>query len=144
MLGRVLSNWDITSKNSRKAVAADILVVGAYALIGLRGSEPNGGVKVVGLGTDHRLSLAQNPVLLARQIAILLASCNRDIARLRKRRQVADREEVRAGDSESRAQFDRTPRAVRQLFQDVVRHLVTALLQQMAVMATRPSRSRHG
>ena len=43
----------------------------------------------MGLGTDHRLSLAQNPVLLAGQIAILLASCNRDVARLRKRRQVA-------------------------------------------------------
>ena len=53
-----------------------------------RGSDHNGGVKVVGLGTDHRLSLAQNPVLLAGQIAILLASCNRDVARLRKRRQV--------------------------------------------------------
>ena len=85
----------------------------------------------MGLGTNHRLSLAQNPILLAGQIAILLASCNRDVARLRKRRQVAGREEVRAGDSESRAQFGRTPRAVRQLFQDVVRHLVTALLQQM-------------
>ena len=34
----------------------------------------NGGVKVVGLGTDHRLSLAQNPILLAGQIAILFAS----------------------------------------------------------------------
>ena len=66
----------------------------------------------MGLGTDHRLSLAQNPILLARQIAILLASCNRDVSRLRKRRQVAGREEVRAGDSESRAQFGRTPRAV--------------------------------
>ena len=84
----------------------------------------------MGLGTDHRLSLAQNPILLARQIAILLASCNRDVARLRKRRQVAGREEIRAGDSESRAQFGRKPRAVRQLFQDVVRHLVTALLQK--------------
>ena len=52
-------------------------------------TDPNGGVKVVGLGTNHRLSLAQNPVLLAGQIAILLASCNRDVARLRKRRQVA-------------------------------------------------------
>ena len=31
------------------------------------GSDPNGGVEVVGLGTDHRLSLAQNPVLLAGQ-----------------------------------------------------------------------------
>ena len=58
-------------------------------LPGLRGSDPNGGVKVVGLGTNHRLSLAQNPVLLAGQIAILIASCNRDVARLRKRRQVA-------------------------------------------------------
>ena len=84
----------------------------------------------MGLGTDHRLSLAQNPILLARQIAILLASCNRDVARLRKRRQVAGREEIRAGDSESRAQFGRKPRAVHQLFQDVVRHLVTALLQK--------------
>ena len=44
---------------------------------------------MVGLDTDHRRSLAQNPVLLAGQIAILLASCNRDVARLRKRRQVA-------------------------------------------------------
>ena len=35
--------------------------------------DPNGGVKVVGLGTDHRLSLAQNPLLLAGQIAMLLA-----------------------------------------------------------------------
>ena len=98
---------------------------------GLRGSDPNGGVEVVGLGTNHRLSLAQNPVLLAGQIAILLAACNRDVARLRKRRQVAGRKEVRAGDSESRAQFGRTPRAVRQLLQDVVRHLVTALLQNV-------------
>ena len=48
---------------------------------------------MVGLGTNHRLSLAQNPVLLAGQIAIILASCNRDVARLRKRRQVAGREE---------------------------------------------------
>ena len=87
-------------------------------------------VEVVGFGTDHHLSLAPNSVLLAGQIAILLASSNRDVARLRKRRQVAGREEVRAGDSESRAQFGRTPRAVRQLFQDVVRHLVTALLQK--------------
>ena len=55
----------------------------------LRGSDPNGGVEVVGLGTNHHLSLAQNPVLLAGQIAILLASSNRDVARLRKRRQVA-------------------------------------------------------
>ena len=89
---------------------------------------------MVGLGTDHRLPLAQNPVLLvllAGQIAILLASCNRDVARLRKRRQVAGRKEVRAGDSESRAQFGRTPRAVRQPLQDVVRHLVTALLQNV-------------
>ena len=86
---------------------------------------------MVGLGTDHRLSLAQNPILLTGQIAILFASSNRDVARLRKRRQVAGREEVRAGDSESRAQFGRTPRAVRQLFQDVVRHLVTALLQNV-------------
>ena len=39
--------------------------------------DPNGGVKVVELGTDHRLSLAQNAVLLAGQIAILLASCIR-------------------------------------------------------------------
>ena len=93
----------------------------ARRLRGLRESEPNGVVEVVELGTDHRLSLAQNPVLLAGQIEILLASCNRDLARLRKRRQVAGREEVRAGDSESRAQFGRTPRAVRQLFQDVVR-----------------------
>ena len=85
----------------------------------------------MGLGTDHRLSLAQNPILLAGQIAILLASCNNDVSRLRKRRQVAGREEVRAGDSESRAKFGRTPRAVRQLFQDVVRHLVTALLQNV-------------
>ena len=54
---------------------------------------PNGGVKVVWLGTDHRLSLAQNPVLLAGQIAVILASCNRDVDRLRKRRQVAGREE---------------------------------------------------
>ena len=82
------------------------------------------------LGTNHRLSLAQNPVLLAGQIAILLASCNRDVARLRKRRQVAGREEVRAGDSESRTQFGRKPRAVRQPLQDVVRHLVTTLLQE--------------
>ena len=37
----------------------------------LRGADPNGGVNVVGLGTNHRLSLAQNPVLLAGQIAIL-------------------------------------------------------------------------
>ena len=44
---------------------------------------------MVGLGTDQRLSLAQNPILLTGQIAILLASCNRDVARLRKRRQVA-------------------------------------------------------
>ena len=102
----------------------------ARRLRGLRESEPNGVVEVVELGTDHRLSLAQNPVLLAGQIEILLASCNRDLARLRKRRQVAGREEVRAGDSESRAQFGRTPRAVRQLLQDVVRHLVTALLQK--------------
>ena len=71
----------------------------------------NGGVKVVGLGTNHRLSLAQNPILLAGQITILLASCNRDVARLRKRRQVAGCEEVRAGDSESCAQFGRTPRS---------------------------------
>ena len=56
---------------------------------------------MVGLGTNHRLSLAQNPVLLAGQIAILLASSNRDVARLRKRRQVVGRKEVRAGDSES-------------------------------------------
>ena len=73
----------------------------ARRLRGLRESEPNGVVEVVELGTDHRLSLAQNPVLLAGQIEILLASCNRDLARLRKRRQVAGREEVRAGDSES-------------------------------------------
>ena len=84
----------------------------------------------MGLGTDHRLPLAQNPVLLAGQIAILLASCNRDVSRLCKRRQVAGREEVRAGDSESRAQFGRTPRAVRQPLQDVVRHLGTALSQK--------------
>ena len=70
---------------------------------------------MVGLDTDHRLSLAQNPILLAGQIAILLASCNRDVARLRKRRQVAGREEVRAGDSESRAQFGRTPRPTFQI-----------------------------
>ena len=86
---------------------------------------------MVGLGTNHHLSLAQNPILLAGQIAILFASSNCDVARLRKRRQVAGREEVRAGDSESRAKFGRTPRAVRQPLQDVVRHLVTALLQQM-------------
>ena len=48
----------------------------------------------MGLGTDHRLSLAQNPVLLAGQIAILLISSNRNVARLRKRRQIARREEV--------------------------------------------------
>ena len=41
---------------------------------GVRGSDKNGGLKVVGLGTDHRLSLAQNPILLAGQIAILFAS----------------------------------------------------------------------
>ena len=58
------------------------------------GQRVNGGVKVVGLGTNHRLSLAQNPVLLAGQIAILLASCNRDVGRLRKRRQVAGQELV--------------------------------------------------
>ena len=46
------------------------------------------------LGTDHRLPLAQNPILLAGQIAILLASSNRDVARLRKRRQVAGQELV--------------------------------------------------
>ena len=46
---------------------------------GLRGSDPNGGVKVVGLGTDHCLSLAQNPILLAGQVAILFASSNRDV-----------------------------------------------------------------
>ena len=46
-----------------------------------------------------------------------------------KRRQVARREEVDAGDAQCRAQFGRTPRAVRQLFQDAVRHLITALLQ---------------
>ena len=34
------------------------------------------------------------------------------------------------GDSKSRAQFGRTPRAVRQPLQDVVRHLVTALFQK--------------
>ena len=85
---------------------------------------------MVGLGTNHRLSLAQNPVLLAGQIAIILASCNRDVARLCKRRQVAGREEVRAGDSESRAEFGRTLRAVRQPLQDVVRHLGTALFQK--------------
>ena len=84
----------------------------------------------MGLGTNHRLSLAQNPVLLAGQIAIILASCNRDVARLCKRRQVAGREEVRAGDSESRAEFGRTLRAVRQPLQDVVRHLGTALFQK--------------
>ena len=84
----------------------------------------------MGLGTNHRLSLAQNPVLLAGQIAIILASCNRDVARLRNRRQVAGREEVRAGDSESRAEFGRTLRAVRQPLQDVVRHLGTALFQK--------------
>ena len=84
----------------------------------------------MGLGTNHRLSLAQNPVLLAGQIAIILASCNRDVARLCKRRQVAGREEVRAGDSESRAEFGRTLRAVRQPLQDVVRHLGTALSQK--------------
>ena len=67
-----------------------------HQLLRFRGSDHNSGVEVVGLGTDHRLSLAQNPVLLAGQIAILLASCNRDVARLRKRRQVAGREEVRA------------------------------------------------
>ena len=44
------------------------------------GEGPNGGVKVVGLGTNHRLSLAQNPILLTGQIAILLASCNRAVA----------------------------------------------------------------
>ena len=60
-----------------------------------------------------------------------MASCNRDVSRLRERLQVAGREEVRADDSESRAQFGRTPRAIRQLFQDVVRHLVTALLQNV-------------
>ena len=57
----------------------------------------NGGVEVVGLGASHRLSLAQNPVLLAGQIAILLASCNRDVARLRKRRQVAGRPPAASG-----------------------------------------------
>ena len=67
--------------------------------------DPSGGVEVVGLGTNHRISLVQNPVLLAGQIAILFASSNRDVSRLRKRRQVAGREEVRAGDSESRAKF---------------------------------------
>ena len=30
---------------------------------GLGGSDANGGVKVVWLGTDHRLSLAQNPAV---------------------------------------------------------------------------------
>ena len=64
-------------------------IFGREAEGGLRGSDPNGGVKVVGLGTNHRPSPAQNPVLLAGQIAILLASCIRDVARLRKRRQVA-------------------------------------------------------
>ena len=53
----------------------------SFVRSGLRGSDPNGVVKVVGLGTDHRLSLAQNPVLLAGQIAILLASSNRDASR---------------------------------------------------------------
>ena len=72
----------------------------SFVRSGLRGSDPNGVVKVVGLGTDHRLSLAQNHVLLAGQIAILLDTINRDVARLRKRRQVAGREEVRAGDSQ--------------------------------------------
>ena len=52
-----------------------------------------------------------------------------NIPSFRKRRQVARREEVDAGDAQCRAQFGRTPRAVRQLFQDAVRHLVTALLQ---------------
>ena len=102
----------------------------ARRLRGLRESEPNGVVEVVELGTDHRLSLAQNPVLLAGQIAILLASSNCDVSRLRKRRQLAGREEICAGDSESRAQFGRTPRAVRQPLQDVVRHLGTALFQK--------------
>ena len=48
------------------------------------GAPDEGRSALLYLGTDQRLSLAQNPVLLAGQIAILLASSNRDVARLRK------------------------------------------------------------
>ena len=53
------------------------------------------------------------------------------VAGLRKRRQVAGREEIRACDAERRAEFGRTLRAVRQLLQQIIRHLVAAALQQM-------------
>ena len=43
---------------------------------GLGGSDANGGVKVVGLGTDHRLSLAQNPAVRG-NVARPLATCIR-------------------------------------------------------------------
>ena len=47
-----------------------------------------------------------------------------------KRRQVARREEVHAGDSESRAQFGRTPRSVGEEPEQVEGDLVAALLQE--------------
>ena len=77
-----------------RAISGVTPSLATVCLKGLRGSDPNSGVEVVGLGTNHRLSLAQNPILLAWQIAILLASCNRDVSRLRKRRQVAGQELV--------------------------------------------------
>ena len=41
--------------------------------------DSEGQTPMVGLGTDHRLSLAQNPILLAGQVVILFASSNRDV-----------------------------------------------------------------
>ena len=41
--------------------------------------DSEGQTPMLALGTDHRLSLAQNPILLAGQVAILFASSNRDV-----------------------------------------------------------------
>ena len=67
------------------------------------GSDPSGGVKVVGLCTNHRLSPSEQTILLVRPIATSFAPCSVPI--LRKRRQIAGREEVHTGNAKCRAQF---------------------------------------
>ena len=55
----------------------------------------------------------------------------RYVAGLRKRRQIAGREEIRTGNAKRGAQFGWTFRTVSQLLQQIVRHLVAALLQNV-------------
>ena len=75
--------------------------------------------KVVGLCTDHRLSLAEQSVLLVRPIATSFATYDRYVPILRQRRQVAGREEVSVGNAKRRAQFGRTFRIARLLPQQM-------------------------